>query len=352
MSDHRPGPGWRRGSEAQRATAAALTALPAHTHFFHGLPIGRTGDDVDHLVIGPTGVWAIGSLQWSGPATTTPDGMLWLGTTPVSVEADHMSSRAEYARHALAGEVRPVLCVVGAQLPQAVHRINGVDVVDADWLVSLLTSHPTILSTVEVDAAIHAATRWRVQPPDHVPERWVPPIFESSRALPPPPPQRFDRDPRRVSASQVMIAATVVAVSMLGLIGYLLTADRGTVSAFPQTASMASGRVVVTDVPGYGALRVEVICPAEGGRFDLVGHVQGVYDGRVRISTTVGGEGRYLGEFSSLQRTPVISVLATATDTTFSVQRVDRAGRGGEVSTFAVTTPAEPCRPASEPTGG
>ena len=55
MSDHRPGPGWRRGSEAQRATAAALTALPAHTHFFHGLPIGRTGDDVDHLVIGPTG---------------------------------------------------------------------------------------------------------------------------------------------------------------------------------------------------------------------------------------------------------------------------------------------------------
>ncbi|MEI2655328.1 MAG: hypothetical protein V9G12_24855 [Microthrixaceae bacterium] len=300
-------------------------------------------------------MWAIGSLQWSGPATTTPDGMLWLGTTPVSVEADHMSSRAEYARHALAGEVRPVLCVVGAQLPQPVHRINGVDVVDTDWLVSLLTSHPTILSTVEVDAAIHAATRWRVQPPDHVPERWVPPIFESSRALPPPPPQRFDRDPRRVSASQVMIAATVVAVSMLGLIGYLLTADRGTVSAFPQTASMASGRVVVTDVPGYGGA-----APASGWSARPRAAVS-ISSATCRECTTVGfgSRRRWAAKVASAAsgRTcgghPVMSVLATATDTTFSVRHVDRAGSRRRGATIpAVTTPAEPSSPASEPAGG
>lgn len=346
MSDHRPGPGWGRGSDGQRATAAALTALPADTHFFHGLPIGRTGDEVDHLVVGPTGVWVIGSLRWTGPVTTTPDGMVWLGGTPVSAEVDRMTERAAYARQAMRGEVRPVLCIVGVHLPQPVSRIGGVEVVDVDWLVSIITSQPTVLTEGDTTSAVQAAARWRVQPPEAIRIRWdsgapaapaaVPPRSIPSTALPP------ERSRHHLSPSHVMAAAAVVAVSMLALIGYLLTADRGTVPALTSDVATISGRVVATDVPGYGALRVEVVCAAGGG-FELIGHVQAVHDGRVRISATVADEGRYLGEYTSLQRTPTIAVGSVDTVTGFAVQRVDRAGRGGDVSEFEVRTPADPC---------
>ena len=71
-----------KGVAGEQATAAELATLPSSYRVFHGLKIGSTKGDIDHLVIGPTGIWVIDSKAWSG-ALTEGKGMLWRGATPI-----------------------------------------------------------------------------------------------------------------------------------------------------------------------------------------------------------------------------------------------------------------------------
>jgi hypothetical protein len=58
---------WERGADGEAAVARALEALPDGWIVLHDLPWpGRQRANLDHVVVGPTGVFVVDAKNWSG----------------------------------------------------------------------------------------------------------------------------------------------------------------------------------------------------------------------------------------------------------------------------------------------
>ncbi|MGD9795825.1 MAG: nuclease-related domain-containing protein, partial [Acidimicrobiia bacterium] len=76
---------WERGAEGEAQTAARLVWLPPGFVALHDLRIPGSKANIDHVVIGPTGVWVIDSKAWAGRLTPGSD-TLWQGRRPIRHE--------------------------------------------------------------------------------------------------------------------------------------------------------------------------------------------------------------------------------------------------------------------------
>lgn len=68
---------WRRGAEGERFTEAELSALPSGWTVRHDLDdkdVEGLRGNVDHVVVGPGGAFAIDSKRWAGEAVSVADG--------------------------------------------------------------------------------------------------------------------------------------------------------------------------------------------------------------------------------------------------------------------------------------
>ncbi|MCO6004254.1 NERD domain-containing protein [Actinoallomurus purpureus] len=162
---------WRRGAAAERRTGRRLSRLdPAYFHVLHdrALP-GGLRVNLDHLVVGHTGVYAISSRRWPPLTRLRADGRLWAGPRrltrlPVrarraaSVVADRIA--AETGREV---EVSPVIAVHGGRLPRGGILFDGVLLHRAERVNRLIERQPVLFTTAEV-AAIAAAAE-RILPP-------------------------------------------------------------------------------------------------------------------------------------------------------------------------------------------
>lgn len=57
---------WLKGSDGEKELARQLARLSDEYTVFHGVDMGPGGGDIDHLVIGPTGVFCIDAKNWTG----------------------------------------------------------------------------------------------------------------------------------------------------------------------------------------------------------------------------------------------------------------------------------------------
>jgi hypothetical protein len=57
---------WRRGANAERGSGEWLGRLPEGWFVFHDVPLGERGATVDHLVIGPGGVFTVNAKDLHG----------------------------------------------------------------------------------------------------------------------------------------------------------------------------------------------------------------------------------------------------------------------------------------------
>lgn len=134
---------WLRGAEGERATAEVLTTLPRRRWVvLHDrlVPEGRRGWQVDHVVVGPTGVWVVDSKAYRAPLRAG-----WrrvrAGDVEVSTEGARRAAAALEAALDDAGAdlppgaVRAVLAVHGDGLPPRGRTVDGVPVVPAAGLV-------------------------------------------------------------------------------------------------------------------------------------------------------------------------------------------------------------------------
>ena len=145
---------WERGAEGEEAVAAALAELPAGTWtVFHDVKWpGRRYANLDHIVVGPPGVFVIDSKNWSG-RVAVKDGVLRQNGR--SREND-VASAAE-AGLAVAGLVpllephfvHPVLCFVRDD--ELSGWVRDVMVCSTSNVVTMLTSRPEILAEHQVD---------------------------------------------------------------------------------------------------------------------------------------------------------------------------------------------------------
>jgi hypothetical protein len=117
------------------------------------------------LVIGPGGVFVIDSKQYRGRLRLDSSGGLWHGGHPFAPALRAVSFEADRAAQVLTDPdvvVRPIMAVHGAQVPWGEVLMNGVPVLPARRLPSMLRQLPTVLGPQRVTAlANQAGVRFR-----------------------------------------------------------------------------------------------------------------------------------------------------------------------------------------------
>jgi hypothetical protein len=147
---------WRRGAAGERRTARLLDPLQWHGWVvLHDLAVPGSRANVDHLVIGPGGVFVIDSKDYRGRLQLDGSGRLWHGRYSLSATLLAVDFEADRAAQALVDPevvVVPIVAVHGAQVPWGKVVVNGVPVVAARRLPSMLRSLPAVLSPERVAA--------------------------------------------------------------------------------------------------------------------------------------------------------------------------------------------------------
>jgi hypothetical protein len=175
---------WGIGAEGERVTGAELSKLPDGYEFLHDrhLPGGR--GNVDHVVIGPGGVYVVESKRMAGKLTVRDHEVFIRGRKTGMV--DQVLHQAEILESVLdnAGlrevPVRPILFVQKADIPFFVDAPLGVPIVAGGrGLRRRITSDDPVLTPEEVgevadllDAALPPMVRRPPAPP--LPLRPVP----------------------------------------------------------------------------------------------------------------------------------------------------------------------------------
>ena len=126
-----------RLTAAQRHTRRQLNKLSrAGYRAMHASPIPGSEDQIDHLVVGPAGVFAIDSEDWDKRliVRTKSGRQLWHGPISKKDRLEHALWEAQRAADLLSGEVgtqvavRPAMAVYGPKVPWDVATIREVDV--------------------------------------------------------------------------------------------------------------------------------------------------------------------------------------------------------------------------------
>lgn len=164
---------WRRGAAAERRTGRQLARLdPACFHVLHdrALPGGPSRANLDHLVIGLTGVYAIVSRRWPPLIRLrVVDRRLCAGRRPMTRLLRAARGAARTVAEDLSDdlgqrvEVRPIVAVHGTRLPRRGIIFDGVTLRRARRIGRLIQRQPAVLTTAQV-AAIAAAAE-RILPP-------------------------------------------------------------------------------------------------------------------------------------------------------------------------------------------
>ena len=106
-----------------------------------------------HLVIGPGGVFVIDTKQYRGRLLLDPTGRLWHGRYPLGPALRDVSFEADQAAQVLTDPgvvVLPIVAVHGAQVPWGKVVTQGVPVVAAKRLPSMLGELPAVLGPERV----------------------------------------------------------------------------------------------------------------------------------------------------------------------------------------------------------
>jgi Nuclease-related domain len=148
----RPSPdaiAWRRGAAGERRTAQLLDPLERHGWaILHDLAVPGSAANIDHLAIGPGGVFAIDSKQYRGRLQLDAIGKLWHGRYPLAPAVRAASWEADQAAQVLPDPgmaVVPIVTVHGVQVPWGKVVMDGVRVVTARRLPSMLRQLPVVL---------------------------------------------------------------------------------------------------------------------------------------------------------------------------------------------------------------
>lgn len=158
---------WRIGADAEESVAARLAKLGEQWKVLHAVGVGENGSDIDHVVIGPSGVFTINTKHH-------PDAAVWVGGNTLMVNG----RRAPYVRNSLFEARRTsslltaalggtpltttaLIAVVGARQVTVKSQPAEGDVVvlTRRRVVRWLTRQPVALTGTEIEAIYEVARR-------------------------------------------------------------------------------------------------------------------------------------------------------------------------------------------------
>ena len=163
---------WRIGADGEEKVAAQLAKAAKKDprwRFVHAIPVGERGSDIDHLIVGPGGVFTAnakhhpGAKIWVGGNTFMVNGH----RQPYIRNSRHEAARAAKLLTAACGfpvHVEGLIVTVNADDVTVKDRPDGVSVVPRMRVAKWLLRHGDILTDEVLDAIFEAARRsttWR-----------------------------------------------------------------------------------------------------------------------------------------------------------------------------------------------
>ncbi|MFF3670293.1 nuclease-related domain-containing protein [Microtetraspora malaysiensis] len=161
-------PAWRRPSAAERRTEYQLKRLERNGfRTLHARAVPGSDAQIDHLVIGPTGVYAVDSEKWDKrlPVRVQSHRKLFHGPfnqKPRLDEARWEASQAsELIGKALGREIHvvPSLAIYGPAIPWRILNVRDVDVFSGSMVRKWITKRERSLTSAEIDSIYRAAER-------------------------------------------------------------------------------------------------------------------------------------------------------------------------------------------------
>jgi hypothetical protein len=159
---------WRVGADGEEEVAWRLRKLGEGWRVLHAVPVGQKGADIDHVVIGPPGVFTLNTKNHKGNRVNVNEKCVYVNGqwTDYLRNSRHEVQRASRLLTAASGsavDVVGVIVVIAAQFtvksePPDVRIVGRKSV--AKWLASL----PTVLAPERVEAIYRYARRdstWR-----------------------------------------------------------------------------------------------------------------------------------------------------------------------------------------------
>lgn len=146
---------WYLGALGELEVARRLATLGPGWYVLHSVPIGTGTSDLDHVVIGPAGVFTINTKHHRGQH-------VWIAAKRILVSGqrtDHLRNAAHEARRSskllsVAArthvDVAPIIAIVGAKRMTVRERPHDVVVLRESELVRWLQRHPVTLSPEQV----------------------------------------------------------------------------------------------------------------------------------------------------------------------------------------------------------
>ncbi len=157
---------WRIGAEGERKTARYLDGLPdAGFIVLHDRKVPGYGGNLDHVAIGPTGVWAIETKNVAGKVEIDGDSLRIKGyrqdkmVDQVYREAAAVQVAVGESLTRLGLTVTPVICLHRGELPWFNKTVRGVRLASGRQLVRLLRGGEVRVRAEDVRALAAEAGR-------------------------------------------------------------------------------------------------------------------------------------------------------------------------------------------------
>lgn len=163
---------WSKGARGEEKVGAELAKLADRDpqwRVLHSIPVGHRGSDIDHLVIGPGGVYTLNAKHHRGAK-------IWIGGNTFIVNGQRLpylrNSRyeAQRATKLLSAAIGRPVAVTAVIVHVGVHGVviktppADVHVVDRAALVTWLRRRPETLDAPTIEAVFEVASRsttWR-----------------------------------------------------------------------------------------------------------------------------------------------------------------------------------------------
>jgi Nuclease-related domain len=164
---------WFTGALGERVVAQTLSGLPGGWYAFHSLPIGSDDSDIDHVVVGPAGIFTIntkhhrGKKIWVGGGTFMVNGQRHSYIRNAEHEAARLT-RVVRGKLPVAPAVRPIIAVVGSESITVKSAPRDVHIDGGRTVLRWLKKQRAILSPDAVEqiaALLDDPTTWRLVEP-------------------------------------------------------------------------------------------------------------------------------------------------------------------------------------------
>jgi len=164
---------WYAGALGEIEVGERLRALPPEWTVLHALPVNAKGTDIDHLVIGPAGVFTINTKHHRHKKVWTSGHAFLVDGHKQSYIRHSLSEGARIEKLLPGLPVRPVIALVdpdritfGAERPVVM-------VVDSRKIVRWLRSQPAVLGATQVSAIVATLERPDVWHDPSVPDHSI-----------------------------------------------------------------------------------------------------------------------------------------------------------------------------------